>query len=352
MGSLIPAKELISFAERSLQKVGVSADDASTIANCLVEADVRGVHSHGINLLPRYVRGILKGDINAQPNVSIEHDRNVIVRVNADNGLGGIAAAYAADLAVERAKEFGLAYITVTNSNHFGAAAPYSMKIAKNKMIGTTITNTPSILPAFGGMTPVLGNNPLAIAVPTKEDPIVLDMALSPIARGKLRGMAEKGESIPPGWALTKEGHPTEDAAEAFDGITLPISGPKGYGLSLINELLSGALSGSLVSREISRSLILDNKGETLDRFGVGHLITALDISAFIDYDVFQERTERIITEIKNSTPALNTEEIYLPGEIENKLQKDRLENGIPLPEMIKRKLDEIANEIGINIMH
>ena len=326
----------------------MSKEDSLTLSEILVEADLRGVHTHGLNIFPRYVRSFQQGIINPTPNTRVVRDNLAVSVIDADNGIGHVATNFATNKAAENAEKYGIGMATVTNSNHFGAAAYYATRLAERGLIGYVVTNTPPMLTAFGGMAPVLGNNPIAYAIPTKGDPIVLDMAFSPAAMGKLRMMAQDDEKIPDGWAIDKDGIPTNDANEALAGFTLPIAGHKGYGMSFINEILSGALSGSSVSTEISRSGFSNHTPDVIDRFHVGHTIIAIQVASLIDEEVFYERVKTLTDIVRNSKKANSVDRIYIPGEIEFEKLYDRVKNGIPLSNEIIEKLVRIGNEVGV----
>jgi len=339
---------LTQFGCEVLDKTSMSKEDAQILVETLVEADLRGVHTHGMNIFPRYVRSFLQGIINPTPNIKLVRDEQAISVIDADNGIGHVAMNYAVKKAAQNAADYGIGMTTVTNSNHFGAAAFYVTRLAEKGFIGYVVTNAPAILPAFGGMVPVLGNNPFAYAIPTNGDPIVLDMALSPVAVGKLRIMAQDDEEIPEGWALDKDGKPTNKAKEAITGITLPIAGHKGYGISFINEILAGALSGSKVSTEIPRSGFSTHNPSSMDQFGVGHTVIAISVSSLIDKEIFFERVETLKNTVINSKKADSVEKIYVPGEIEFERLHERVKNGIPLSEEIIQKLIQIGKEVEV----
>lgn len=339
---------LTQFACDVLAKTKMSKEDARTLSEILVEADLRGVHTHGLNIFPRYVRSFQQGIINPTPNTRVIRGEHAVSVIDADNGIGHVATHFATNKAAENAEKYGIGMATVTNSNHFGAAAYYATRLAERGMIGYVVTNTPPMLTAFGGISPVLGNNPIAYAIPTKTDPIVLDMALSPVAMGKLRMMAQEDEKIPDGWAIDKEGKPTNDANKALAGFTLPIAGHKGYGMSFINEIMSGALSGSKVSTEIPRGGFSTASPDVIDRFHVGHTVVAMRVSSLIDEEVFFERVQTLTNIVRDSKKADSVDRIYVPGEIEYEKLHDRVKNGIPLSKDIVEKLVRIGTEVGV----
>jgi LDH2 family malate/lactate/ureidoglycolate dehydrogenase len=238
---LVPAGALLEACGRILEKVGVPPEQARIIAEVTVEADLRGIGSHGLLRLPAYVHRVQAGLMAADTQLKVVRERGATVLLDAQGGFGQVAGVYAMNQAIERARQHGVGFVAVRNANHFGIAAYYTMMALPHRMIGIAATNAAPSMAAWGGTTPVLGTNPISVAIPTGQDvDIVLDMASSVVARGKIRAAATKGERIPLGWALDAEGRPTEDPQAALKGTLLPIGGPKGYGLALVVDVLAG----------------------------------------------------------------------------------------------------------------
>ena len=238
------ADDLRKFAREVLTRVGVPSDHAAMTANSLVEADQRGVHTHGLAYLPVYVQRLMAGGINPAPAIRLVSERPSTALIDGDNGLGQVVGVQAIQLAINKAREHGAGLVGVRNSNHFGAAAHYAMAAAREGMIGLAMSNIGPTMAPWGGITPCYGNNPISYAVPTGEAAIVLDMATSVVSRGRISAAAARGETIPLGWACDREGRPTQDPNLALEGLLLPVGGYKGYGIALLIDILSGVLTG------------------------------------------------------------------------------------------------------------
>jgi LDH2 family malate/lactate/ureidoglycolate dehydrogenase len=342
------------FAEKSLKKVGLGERDAALVSDVLVDADLRGVHSHGLHNLPRWARGFLKGHLATDVTLPIVVDGGSTCVIDGQNSLGVLASKKAMDIAIERAKKYGVGIVGVRNSSHFGPAAYFTMQALAHDQIGFCATNGPTVMAPWGGREPLLSNNPFSYAVPSgSEVPIVLDMACSVSARGRIRMMARENQPIPEGWALNSEGEPTTDGREALEGSVMPVGGYKGYGIAVVNEILSAALTGALFSFEVGSI----NKGNASDEiqsheqtaWGCGHFFGAFDISRFTTVEEFKKRVDYFSRTLKESPKAKGVDRIYLPGEIEHELRTERLVSGIPLPSSTIELLDSFAkNEIGI----
>jgi LDH2 family malate/lactate/ureidoglycolate dehydrogenase len=265
--------------------------------------------------------------------------------MDAQHGFGQVAGARAMQEAVARARQHGTAFVGVRNAGHIGVAAYYAMMALPHKMIGTVSANAAPSMAAWGGTAPLLGTNPICVAIPTgAEVDIVLDMASSVAARGKIRLAASKGGRIPLGWALDERGLPTEDPAAAMKGTLLPIGGPKGYGLALVVDILSGVLTGSDFGPHIPSIHDSDSK------VSAGFAVQALDIAALADPKDFERDIQSLIAEIRASPRAPQCERIYLPGEIEWLKKQERLQQGIPVPESLLRELGKLAAELDIRV--
>jgi LDH2 family malate/lactate/ureidoglycolate dehydrogenase len=341
----IQASDLVQACERLLQKVGVPPDEARIIAEIVVEADLRGVESHGLLRLPAYVHRVQAGLMTPKTEVKVVRERTASVLLDAQRGFGQVAGVRAMTQAMERARQHGVGVAAVRNANHFGIAAYYAMMALPHRMIGVVTANAAPSMAAWGGAAPVLGTNPVCIAIPTGGDvDIVLDMASSVVARGKIRLAANKGERIPLGWALDAQGRPTDDPKAALDGTLVPIGGPKGYGLALAIDVLSGVLTGADFGTRLTS--VHDLKQPS----SVGFVTQALDISAFADWDDFRRDMQSLVQEILNSPRAPGVERIYLPGEIEWLKRQDRLQNGVPVPASVLAEIQGLAQELGVKI--
>ncbi len=323
--------------------LGMPEADARTLADTLVEADLRGVHTHGVAALPGYARRLRGGGANPVPRVRIAHRRGVISIVDADHGLGQVGSRFAMERAIEAARASGIGAAAVRNSSHFGAAAFYAAMALPHDMIGFATTSAGNRIAPIGGRTPVVGNNPFAWAIPAAtERPIILDMAQSVVAAGKIGMAARKGEKIPLGWALDAQGRPTDDPLAGVAGLLVPIGGPKGFGLALIVDILCGALSGAALGRELAKPHQPDTPSQ------IGHFFMAIDVASFTDAESFKVRVDGMIRQIHESEPASPGTPLYVPGEIEWRLRERRLSDGIPLLESILADLRALADELGL----
>jgi len=339
-------ENLKRFVIDTLKAIGVSEDQASVVADVLVEADLRGIESHGVARLPIYVKRLQHGLINKNPNIQIVSESRNTALVDADNGLGQVAAKYAMEVCIKKAKESDVAVVGVRRTNHFGIAAYYAMMALKEDLIGFVATNASPLMAPWGGCTPVLGTNPFAVAIPAgKEVPIVLDMATSVVARGKIEVYKRKGQKIPLGWALDEEGQPTDDPDKALKGTLLPVGGPKGYGMALVMDILAGLMVGSAYNGGVG-SLFKDfTKPQN-----IGNLMIAINIERFMPIEEFKSKVDEYIRKIKASKKAKGVTEIFVPGEIEYRTTLERKQKGIPLSDEVLRELRSLAELTSVLI--
>lgn len=316
--------------------LGVPDDDAALLGKALVDADLRGVNSHGCRWVSVYARNIRSGGANLHPVVRVVRDDGATVLLDGDGGLGHILAARAMTIAIERAKERGVGVVSMRNSLHIGALAYYTQMAADAGCIGYSTTNAGIVMVPPGGREKVVGLNPLSWAAPTARPwSFNLDMATSVVAGSKLGLARERGEKIPLGWAIDRDGNPTDDPEKGQEGGILPLGGPKGYGLSVMLDIMSGVLSGGRFGRGLGSK-------------GSAQLYQALDIEHFIPLDDFKARMEELIAQIKGSALAPGSKGIFFPGEIEYNLKQDRRANGLPLDAFVRGELKREAQELGL----
>ena len=275
----IAADRLAAFIVRALTAAGLPATDAETVAGLMVEADLRGSDTHGVIRLPLYVRRIRAGGVNAKPDIRVVSDRPSAALIDGDNAMGHLVMRRAAHLAIEKAKATGIGWVGARMSNHAGPAALYVTLPLHHDMIGLYFAvGSNNHLPPWGGSESLLGTNPMAVAVPAQDEPaIVLDMAPTVAAYGKVRLKAQRGEQMPVGWMIDKEGKPLTDPKRADEGHLLPIGDYKGYGLSLIIGILAGALNRAALGRDV-----IDFVKETGKATNTGQAIAAISIDAFM----------------------------------------------------------------------
>ena len=325
--------ELLQIATRVLERAGASPTMAASTAAALVAADARGLHSHGVSRIPQYAAHLRNGraDGNAIPRVVVQ--RASVALVDAASGLAFPACALAVSTAVALARTGGAAFVGVTNSHHFGAAALHLEDVAAAGCVGLAFSNSPAAMPAAGGRTPLFGTNPIAAAFPRRDArPLIIDLSLSEVARGKLMIAAKEGRPIPPGWALDRQGRPTTDAAAGLEGSMLPAGGTKGAMLALVVELIVTALTGAALGFEAS-SFFVDEG----NRPRLGQAFVAIDTRALAGRDVYDERIERLIGAM------LADEGVRLPGSRRDELAELAAEQGVEITPALAKQLAALA---------
>ena len=328
-----------------LQAVDVPEDQASVVADVLVRADLRGTASHGVLRLPAYIHKIQAGLLKPDTPWTCLRETPTTALYDAGMGLGPVAGLWGMKEAVKRAERFGISAVGVSNASHFGIAAYYALQAVEADMIGVAISNAAASMAPWGGIQAQLGTNPICVAIPTQDEiPLVLDMAASVVARGKIRLAQREGRPIPQGWALDNQGQPTTDPQAAIEGTLLPIGGPKGYGIALVNDILAGVLTGSPSGVEICSIHDLQQPSP------VGFFFQALQIEAFSSPQDFFDRLGTQLTAIRNGPRARGVERIYIPGEIEWECERDHHLNGIPIGSATLKALRELAEELGVQI--
>ncbi|MBE0555767.1 MAG: Ldh family oxidoreductase [Proteobacteria bacterium] len=335
--------QLETFCTRVLEKLGVPREEAEITAVTLVWANLRGVDTHGVLRLPLYAARLKSGAMAPSLNLTTEKETIATALLNGHDGIGQVISCRAMEMAIRKAREAGVSYVAVRNSNHFGAAAYYAMMALDHDMIGLTFTNASPRLAPTGGVERLFGNNPWSIAVPAgRRPPVVLDMANSVVAAGKIRVLKKEGKPIPEGWALNQYGEPTTDPDDALKGILLAIGGYKGYGITLMVDLLTGVLTDSNYGPRVKG---LD---QDADRAGTAHSFMAVSLAAFTDVAAFNARMEAYVDEIKTSQKARGSAVIYVPGEPEHLRVQERSEKGIPLQEKVAEELRAIGKDLGV----
>jgi LDH2 family malate/lactate/ureidoglycolate dehydrogenase len=248
-------------------------------------------------------------------------------------------------MTIEKAKKTGVAFVATTHSNHYGAAAYWAMMALRHGMIGFSSTNAPAVVAPTGGRTPMLGTNPFAIAIPAgQEQPMVLDLATTVVARGRILLYAKQNKPLEPGWAFDAQGRPTTDAQAALKGLLAPIGGYKGYGIALAIDMLCGVLTGSSYGTHFP-GFLADNLKDPTD---VGSVFAAVNVESFMDLPDFTAGMDKAIREIKTSEKAEGVTRIYIPGEIELETKADRLKNGIPIPDAVVKDFEALGAELAV----
>jgi LDH2 family malate/lactate/ureidoglycolate dehydrogenase len=341
----IAAAQLAAFVARTFVATGLSAGDAETLAELMVTADLRGSDTHGVIRLPLYVRRIRAGGVNAKPNIRVVSERPSAALIDGDNGMGHLVMCRAAELAIAKAKATGIGWVGARMSNHAGPGALYVTMPLHHDMIGLYFAvGSNNHMPPWGGSENLLGTSPMAVAVPALEEPaIVLDMAPTVAAFGKVRLKAQRGEQMPVGWMIDRDGKPLTDPKRAEEGYLLPIGDYKGYGLSLIIGLLAGALNRAAIGRSV-----IDFVKETGKPTNTGQAIAAIAIETFMPVAEFKRAVDEIIRDIRNSPRLPGVERIWLPGEQSHAKLLDRRAHGVPIPKTLRDNLDAVARDLAI----
>ncbi|MGA7489149.1 MAG: Ldh family oxidoreductase [Xanthobacteraceae bacterium] len=341
----IEAATLAAFVKRAFEAAGVPSRDADIVANLMVEADLRGSDTHGVIRLPLYVRRLKAGGVNPRPDIRIVQERPATALVDGDNGMGHLVMRFAAMTAIEKAKSTGVGWVGARMSNHAGPAALYAMMPLAYDMIGLYLAvGSNNHLPPWGSTENLLGTNPIAIAIPAAEEPpIVLDMAPTVAAFGKVRLKMQRGEEMPVGWMIGRDGKPLTDPRRAEEGLLLPIGDYKGYGLSLIIGLLAGTLNGAAFGREVVD--FVKQQGRATN---TGHAIVAVSVEAFAPAAAFKRHVDAAIRTMREAERLPGVERIWLPGEQSHRKRRDRAQNGIPMPKALIESLAAAARDLGI----
>ena len=341
---LLQAKSLREYCQTLFEKAGMAGEEAHVNADNLVDADLKGIDSHGASRMPIHLKRIKSGAVRANCEIKIISDRASAAVMDACHSMGPFVAKQAMDLAIQKAKVTGVAFVTVKNSNHYGTAGYYVEQAIREGMIGFSATNGSPRMAPWGGRDPFFGTNPFAVGIPAdKQLPIIADMATSLVARGKIVIAAKQKEPIPLGWAINRDGEDTTNADEALVGTVLPFAGAKGSAIALIIDVLSGVLSGSVFGPHIN-DMYADYDKPTL----TSHVFGAINIEAFTSLSQFVADIDRMILEIKQNTPAKNVAQIYLPGEIEQKRREQYLQQGIPFTKPIIEDLRKEGEAAGV----
>ena len=341
--NIVFPKPLAEYCARLMQTQGVPADEAKIIGEHLVEAECCGLSSHGVSRTAIYLKRLETGVVNAKYSHRIVQEYPASIQWDACNSMGMVTGVRAMERCIEKAREAGCCVIAAQHSNHFGMAGHYAKMAAEAGMIGFCISNAPPNIAPTGSYQPYMGTNPLAIAAPRRGEPMLLDIALSVVAMGKVILAAKLGKPIPEGWAITADGRPTTDPAEGQKGTVLPVGGHKGYGLALFIDILSGILSGAQFGPYLNNMW-----NDFVNPQDVGHFFAAIDISKFVGMDTFLDRIEKMAADIKALPKNPGIDEIFLPGEIEERRKRQAEENGLVLSDVVYQELLDLGKRYGV----
>jgi LDH2 family malate/lactate/ureidoglycolate dehydrogenase len=341
----VTSDHLRNVALELLQTTGVGLQEAGLVAENLVAAELRGVPTHGINLLPAILERIAAGQMEVPTELKVILDEQAITHMDGGNGFGQTAAAEGMRRCIEKASRFGIGFSLIRNTNNVGLLALYSLMAAREGLIGICACNGAASMAPWGGADPFFGTNPFSIAAPGGAgSPIVLDMSTTVVARGKIRRAARLKERIPLGWALDASGVPTDDPEAAIRGTLVPVGDHKGYGMAFFIDLICGLLSGSSYARAVRT--FHQPEGPT----GVGVMTMAIDINRFMPLDHFSKLIDEHIRTIRGSTKAEGNSRIYLPGEIEAEREDLNKIRGVAVDPPVVKAIDGLLGKRGLSI--
>ncbi|EHA47995.1 hypothetical protein MCOR27_003664 [Pyricularia oryzae] len=338
----VTAEAASDFVQQLLEKHGVPSAHASVVASGLIQADLRGVESHGINRIPSYVERIRKGVLDPKATPELKQVTPAVAQVDAHNAFGFVAAHKAMESAINMARIYGIGMVSVKHSNHFGMSAWIVQQAVDAGMMSLVFTNSSPAMPVWGGREQLLGVSPIACGAPSEPTPFILDMAPSVAARGKIHKAKRRGEKIPTDWALDAQGNRTDDPAAALDGgVMLPMGGPKGSGLALMMDVFSGVLSGSAYAGHVAGPYDPSRAGD------VGHFIMAIKPDLFMSMEEFKERMKYLYERVVGCEKMAGVDRIYFPGEIELLRAEERTKSGIPYSRGEIEALNREAELVG-----
>jgi len=340
----VKAERLEAFVAGALCAQGVRTVDAEKVAKLMVEADVYGYGTHGVFRLRQYLARLRDGGCNPHADVKIAQETVATALVDGDNGLGHLAMSFARDLAVEKAKTAGIGWVGIRRGNHAGPLALYVRPQAEAGMIGMAAgVGSANHVPPFGGSELLLGTNPIAISAPVKgSDPFIMDMATTVAAMGKIKTLIQRGEPMPEGWMVGRDGKPLTDPTKKSEGLLLPIGGAKGYGLSVAIGLMAGVLNGAAFGSDV-----VDFTNDTTSETNTGQFVMALDPAAFGMFD-FGVRAEHVFEEMRASAPLPGHDPVRLPGDGKTAAAQNRRDRGIDLNPALRADLQALAQEYGL----
>jgi LDH2 family malate/lactate/ureidoglycolate dehydrogenase len=339
----VNASDARTFVETVLTGNGVSKDNATIVAKCLVEADLRGVDTHGMNRIPSYMARIREGVLDASASPTLRQITPAVAQVDGHNGFGFLAASAGMAAAIDMARKIGIGMVSVKHSNHFGMSAWVVQQALDAGMMSLVFTNSSPALPVWGGKSKLMGVSPIACGAPAGEKgrPFIMDMAPSVAARGKIYKALRRGEKIPEDWALDKNGQRTDNPGAALEGVMLPMGGPKGSAIAVMMDVFSGVLSGSAFAGHVT------NPYDPSKPADVGHFLVAIKPDLFMSTEEFRTRMDYLYQRVVGSDKMSGVDRIYFPGEIEDLNKEKRLRDGIPLVEAEVQALNKEADRVG-----
>jgi len=349
----LPWRDLHDFAKRVFVALGLPQGHAGQEADTLLWANLRGVDSHGVVRIPWYVENTRNGVMNPTPDIRVTVDTPAVAMIEADRAFGPVVTNMAADMAVEKARKSGIGWILIRNHTHQGTMGQYAQRIANHDMAGIVfVCSRPNMVP-FGATTAGVSNNPIGLSVPAARHPhLILDMATSIVAMGKVLVAREKGESLPVGWGLDEHGQPAIDPRDL--AALLPVGGPKGSGMSLLFECMGSLMAGNPLVAPVLAGELEEAKTYHVGRMArhnQNSVVAAIDIARFTDVRAYKEEVDRLIDHLKALPREEGVDEILMPGEREERFYATRVKTGIPVPPNTIANLRKLAEELGVEFI-
>jgi LDH2 family malate/lactate/ureidoglycolate dehydrogenase len=339
--------KLHEFIKNLFEKAGLNNHDSGLLVKSYIDNNLRGIDSHGVRLVPNCINRLKAGGINPRPAVKVETETLSTARLNGDNGLGQIVGMIAMDMAIKKAENTGNGFVIAANTNNAGAMSTYTMIALEKGMVGLCMATTIPSMFAWGGLKRVIANPPISIAFPSRKTPFILDICLGSVAYNKIYMMKDKNLPIPEGWAWDRNGHTTTDPAKASQGgSVIPIGGHKGYGLSIVIELLTAIIGGCHFGTDMKGLFENPSEGE-----GITMTVSALNVSKLLDEEILHDRVETLFEFIKSSPLMNGFAKIMIPGEPEEEMKKERTDNGIPLPAEVIKSLKDCSKQLGVKFI-
>lgn len=338
-----PYAQLQAWGEKVLSKTPMSQEEISTVVRVLLDTNLRGMDTHGINMLASYSE---RYKAIEHKDITIAEDKGAGCIIDGGNHTGQMTSMFALEKAMEKADKFGIGLALVKESCHNGAVGYYASLAAQKGYISLVSTTVMPLLAPWGGLEPFVGNNPYAIGFPYKELPIVLDVANTVAARQKIFSYAREGWQLPDGWAMDKDGNPTNDPQEAINGLLMPVGGHKGAGLALMIDIVLGTLAGGAYSRGICANTVTGKPQH------IAHLFFAMNPDFYMSREALDANIDQYVKDFRNVRKKADVEKLLLPGELEWIKTQDRLENGIPVSTAIIRELNAYADKIGVEHLY
>jgi LDH2 family malate/lactate/ureidoglycolate dehydrogenase len=341
----VSVAQLSRYITTAMQALGLPDADAATVGRLMAQADLQGSDGHGVIRLPQYSRRILAGGVNVKPNIQVVQERAAMALIDGDNGMGHLVMQQATELAIQKARTCGIAWVGSRFSNHAGPASLYARMPLAHDMLGLYFAvGNANHLPPWGGLDMLLSTNPIAVAIPTAEEaPIVLDMATTVAAYGKVKAKAQRGEMMPEGWMIDRQGQPLLDPKRSEEGFLMPIGGYKGYGLSLVVGILAGTLNGAAMGRAV-----IDFNHDDHSVTNTGQAIAVIDPSAFGDVGEFKAHVDQLVRELRGSDRMPGVERIWLPGEQSEAKRTAYARDGIPIAPALLTQLNTVSAQLKV----